>query len=112
MFADASAFNGNISGWDVSQGTSFVSILHYNCLVFILMNLLTIILFCCCDMFQSVMFVGASAFNGDISGWDVSQCRDFVSILHYNCFVFIFKESTHHHFYFICRLIRFMDSCC
>ena len=43
MFADASAFNGDISGWDVSQGTSFVSILHYNCFVFILTNRLTII---------------------------------------------------------------------
>ena len=47
MFSGATDFNGNISGWDVSQVT---------------------------DM--SKMFSGATDFNGNISGWDVSQVTD------------------------------------
>ena len=44
MFSDARAFNGDISGWDVSKVTDMGS-----------------------------MFENARAFNGDISGWDVSK---------------------------------------
>ena len=47
MFDSASAFNGNISGWDVSGVT---------------------------DM--EYMFDSASAFNGTISGWNVSKVTD------------------------------------
>ena len=47
MFAGASSFNGNISGWDVLGVT---------------------------DM--SDMFTSASSFNGNISGWDVSGVTD------------------------------------
>ncbi len=44
MFAGASLFNGDISGWDVSKVTN-----------------------------MSAMFVAASAFNGNISNWNVSK---------------------------------------
>lgn len=44
MFNNATNFNGDISGWDVSNVTSMAG-----------------------------MFQGASSFNGDISGWDVSN---------------------------------------
>ena len=47
MFSRASAFNGNLSGWNVSSVT---------------------------DM--SSMFDGASSFNGNLSGWDVSSVTD------------------------------------
>ena len=47
MFSDAASFNGDISSWDVSNVT---------------------------DM--SGMFSDAASFNGDISSWDVSNVRD------------------------------------
>ncbi len=47
MFRDADAFNGDISGWDVSGVNS-----------------------------MSGMFEDADAFNGNISGWDVSSVKD------------------------------------
>ena len=43
MFRDTSAFNGDLSAWDVSSVTN-----------------------------MSYMFDGAESFNGDISAWDVS----------------------------------------
>ena len=47
MFADATSFNGTLSGWDVSSVTVI-----YN------------------------MFEGATSFNQDISGWNVSSVTD------------------------------------
>ncbi len=58
MFHSASAFNGDISGWDVSKVTN-----------------------------MSVMFHSASAFNGDISGWDVSKVTD-MSYMFYSASAF------------------------
>ncbi|MGI9255574.1 MAG: BspA family leucine-rich repeat surface protein [Salinispira sp.] len=49
IFAGQTAFNGNISGWDVSSVTAIES-----------------------------MFISASTFNGDISGWDVSSVTNMI----------------------------------
>ena len=72
MFAGAAAFDGNISGWNVSAvrdmsgmfdgATSFDQSLND-------WDVLTVR-----DM--SGMFDGAAAFDGDISGWGVSAVRD------------------------------------
>ena len=51
MFNGNARFNGDLSGWDVSQVTSMIS-----------------------------MFWNAAAFNGDLSGWDVSQVTSMTSM--------------------------------
>ncbi len=51
MFEGASAFNGNVSGWNVSGVTDMAS-----------------------------MFGSASAFNGNVSGWNVSGVTDMASM--------------------------------
>ena len=33
-----------------------------------------------CSLLQIVMFAGATNFNQDLNGWDVSSGRDFVSL--------------------------------
>ena len=60
MFFDASAFNGDIFGWNTSSVT---------------------------DM--SYMFEFASAFNGDISGWNTSSVTDM-------SYMFFEAESFNH----------------
>ena len=52
LFKGATAFNSDISAWDVSNVT---------------------------DMCQ--MFDGATAFNSDLSGWDVSNVTDMCQML-------------------------------
>jgi len=54
MFASASVFNCELSGWDVSSGTNFHE-----------------------------MFLGASVFNGDLSGLDVSSGTYFEEMFYY-----------------------------
>ncbi|WP_423910524.1 BspA family leucine-rich repeat surface protein [Candidatus Spongiihabitans sp.] len=51
MFRDASAFNGDISGWDVGNVADMAG-----------------------------MFGGAAAFNGDIGGWDVGKVIDMIDM--------------------------------
>jgi len=51
MFAQAVAFNGDISTWDVSAATTFES-----------------------------MFYGAESFNGDITTWDTSSATTFYAM--------------------------------
>jgi len=52
MFEGATAFNQDLSGWNVANGQSFEG-----------------------------MFEGATAFNQDLSGWDVAHGDSFVSAL-------------------------------
>merc|ERR1712032_883597 len=52
MFTYASAFNGDISKWDVSKVTHMVE-----------------------------MFTNAKSFNSDVSKWDVSKVTDMTRIL-------------------------------
>ena len=58
MFYDCSAFNQDISGWDVSKVTNMGSI-----------------------------FFGCTAFNQDISGWNVSNVTD-MSVMFWDCSAF------------------------
>ena len=53
MFQNASSFNGDISGWDVSAVTNI-----------------------------SGLFQGATSFNSDISGWDVSAVTNFYNMFY------------------------------
>ena len=69
MFAGASAFNGDLSAWDVSSvvdmNSMFAGASSFNG------DLSTWDVSSVADM--NYMFSGASAFNGDISAWDVSS---------------------------------------
>jgi len=69
MFSSASAFNGDISGWNTSN-VSYMSWMFYNASAFngdiSGWNTSNVT-----DM--SWMFSSASAFNRDISGWDISN---------------------------------------
>ena len=83
MFYDCSAFNQDISGWDVSKVTNMGSI------------------FCGCTAFNQdirgwnvskvtdmrEMFWGCSAFNQDISSWDVGKVTD-VTRMFWGCSAF------------------------
>ncbi len=53
VFANNTAFNGDVSGWDVSTVTTMYK-----------------------------MFEGASVFNGDVSGWDVSSVTTMYKMFH------------------------------
>ena len=69
MFQDATAFNGNVSSWNVSQvtdmGYMFQQATSFNGNVSS-WNVSQV-------TYMGSMFFGASAFDGDISSWNVSQ---------------------------------------
>jgi surface protein len=76
MFVRATAFNGDLSRWNVSIGTNFLGMFE-NAITF---N---------SDLSRwnvsngtnfSYMFKGATAFNSDLSSWNVSNCTDFSSM--------------------------------
>ena len=72
MFRDATAFNGNISTWNVSSVTDMSQMFRdataFNC------NISTWDVSSVTNM--SYMFSGATSFNGNISTWDVSSVTD------------------------------------
>ena len=72
-FAGASAFNGDISGWDVSSVTSMNSTFAYGATSFN-QDISGWDVSSVTDM--GSMFLGATAFNQDISGWDTSSVVD------------------------------------
>ena len=72
-FAGASAFNGDISGWDVSSVTSMNSTFAYGATSFN-QDISGWDVSSVTDMGSA--FLGATAFNQDISGWDTSSAVD------------------------------------
>ncbi len=78
MFENASAFNGAIGGWNVSNVTSmegmFAGARAFNGAIggWNVSNVTTML----------AMFNSASKFNQDISGWDASQVADMDSMFH------------------------------
>ena len=80
MFDNATNFNQNINGWDVSSGLDFVSfdMILSRCSFFldVSVNSNTDTMLCC---LQASMFANATAFNQDINSWDVSKGTNFVS---------------------------------
>jgi hypothetical protein len=110
MFWGATAFNQDLSGWDVSSGNLFVSSLE----VFASLKLFSSFVSSVKDttvltmpispfhFWQNGMFRSATAFNQPIGGWDVSSGTDFVSSLEvfeslklFSSFVRSMKDMTH-----------------
>ena len=89
VFLSQSNCNPDISGWDVSKVTNFVSnnsiFWKNNCyfLLYIKLIILSVCLLISSVYSQMEMFAGATSFNSDISKWDVSSGIYFVSGLDY-----------------------------
>ena len=94
MLSGAASFNCDLSRWNVSQGVKFVSfeMVTSSCFVSLSFALdlsstiyyYILIIFIVCFIFklmslQSAMFNKAASFNSDLSGWDVSKGKSFVS---------------------------------
>ena len=103
MFSGASVFNQDLSGWDVSSGTNFVSIISTNKnITFMTQHIIfahdeafscsSILLL---NIIQYSMFNGAVSFNGDIDSWDVSNGIIFVSITTISTINIAFYESSY-----------------
>ncbi|MDO7172455.1 BspA family leucine-rich repeat surface protein [Mariniflexile sp. AS56] len=73
MFFNARAFNGDLTGWNVSQVTSMHSTFR-NCFAFN-GDISTWDVSSVTTLYR--MFFNASAFNSDISNWDVSNVTEF-----------------------------------
>ena len=85
MFYEATNFNQNINGWDVSSGIIFVSL----GLILVLCSFLlehvrfwnySITDLLLCSLLQYQMFYGANNFNQNLNGWNVSSGTSFVSL--------------------------------
>jgi hypothetical protein len=86
MFSGASTFNQDLSNWDVSSGTNFVSTnegtqcIHSSRVTsFSMIKPSQPIIISILFPYQGEMFRQASAFDQDLSGWDVSSGTSFVS---------------------------------
>ena len=94
MFHRAFIFNGDISGWDVSNVTNMYRMFHsaykFNADIssWDVSNVI----------YMSQMFTAATAFNADISSWDVSAVTDmsymFVNATAFNREIFAWTLST------------------
>ena len=82
MFWGATNFNQDLSGWDVSSGTSFVSLGLILIICSILLEhvcgfgMTALLTWLFCSLLQYEMFKDATNFDQDLSGWLIALDSD------------------------------------